>query len=195
MTDKTIKELIAEAQELGIDIHDHVAREMFESVDAKARHQAKMLTFCYLYGGTGRLSSPCPNPQSIPIREPNSKGPWKMTQEQIEAQSKIPREFKNTWMGEPFTHFDDCPAVDMPNYDRPPTTKRQQAEDRMHRVGVVPYKVEVFDDFGTLDIYTIHTTSALDARCMATIIAKGHPTNQWDDEQIELALACTKVVG
>jgi len=72
MPNKSILELIEEAQELDINVHEHVAQEVFGTVDAKTRQQAKILTFSYLYGGTGRLSSNEPNIQSIPVREPSS---------------------------------------------------------------------------------------------------------------------------
>jgi hypothetical protein len=184
---KTTKELIEEARELGVDIHDHVAQEMFGTTDVSARNRAKTLTFCYLYGGTGRTSSTRPNAQGIPIREPNAqncKTPWTMTEEGgFEVRGVPMDEFKNLWMGEPYV----------------PMTGRalKQSEDRMHRVGVVPYKVEVHDDHtGTHAVYTVHATSALDARCMAFVLDGGcdHRLNHWDDGHIELALAHTEIV-
>jgi len=220
MTDKTIKELIEEAQDLGIDIRDHVAKEMFGTVNGATRRQAKRLTFCYLYGGTGRTSRKDPDPQSIPIREPNiQKCPWTMTEEQIKAQSKIPVEFKNEWMGEPFEPGKEHPPTAvLPFFYRPPTTEQEirqaegrmhrsrppakhpQAEDRIYRGGVVPYKVKVFNDednTGNYFTYTVHATSDLDARCMAFVLDGGCQggLKHWDEGYIELALTYTEIVA
>ena len=204
MTDKTIKELIEEARELGIDLHTHVANEMFGVDNMRTRHRAKEMSFCALYGGAGRATSKNPSPQNIPRGQDtqNSKSPRKMTEEQHKAQSKVmSRQFLKQHMGEPFTHFDDCPAVDIPQYNyRPPTTTRevQQAEDRMCRVGIKLYKVRVScggDAQGT--VYTIRATSGLDARCMAFVLDSDCPFERrsWDDEHIDLAMCYTKVVG
>jgi hypothetical protein len=180
---KTITELSKEAQELGVDVHDHVAEVLWGTVNMITRHSAKQYTFCELYGGTGRVSKEGPSIQSVPPNVQNSKRPWTMTKEQIEAQT--PREFKQEWMNEPFKQYDDCPAMDIP----PP-------EDRMHRVGVVPYKVKVFNDTGW-DTYTVHATSALDARCMAFVLDGGCEAGpkHWDDGHIELAITYTEIVG
>jgi|GEM_PF-3897979 len=72
---KTIPELIEEAQALGVDLHDHVAKTLFGEVNAKTRWDAKQRTFCHLYGGTGICE---PNAQ-------NSKRLWKLTEEQFKA--------------------------------------------------------------------------------------------------------------
>ena len=86
----------------------------------------------------------------------------------------------------PCTVYDGCPAVDIP-----PT----QPEDRMLRIGVIPFEVGIFDDDGLVSTLQVHATSALDARCIAYIIDRGRKMQQWGDEQIDLALACTEVVG
>lgn len=194
MTDKTIKELIEEAREFSYDIHDHVALEMFGGLDKSARHRAKQMVLCYLYGGTGDVAAkPAPNHS------------WKMTQEQIEAQSKATSlEFKQLWMGEPFKVHDEVPVMPMHSaaYLRS-MSKHPQAEDRMHRGGVLPYKVDVLDantDFpgcsSRRTCYTIHATSALDARCMAFVLDGGCQSGlkHWDDGHIELALEHTEIV-
>jgi hypothetical protein len=69
------------------------------------------------------------------------------------------------------------------------------AESREFRAGVVLFEVEIFDADGPATIIPVHATSALDARCIAYIIDRGRKMQQWDDEQIELALACTEIVG
>ena len=95
--------------------------------------------------------------------------------------------------------------------DRPLTANRQQAEGRMyrgganrqsenriHREGVTPYKVEVLNvTGGDGTTYTVHATSALDARCMAFVLDGGCQLGlkHWDDGHIELALAHTEIVG
>lgn len=183
MPNKSILELIEEAKQLGVDIHDHVAQEVFGTVDAKTRKQAKVVTFCHLYGGTGRMSEEGPSTQSIPPNMQNSKYPWTMTKEQIEAQT--PREFKQEWMNAPFQQYDDCPAMDVP----PP-------QDRMHRVGVSEYVVWVFDDYGSAHrTYRVNTTSDLAARCIAFILDGGCKMKHWDAAHIELALVYTEIVG
>ena len=192
---KPIKELIEEARELGVDLHDYVAQEVCGAVNMETRLRAKQLTYGILYGASPHVQK---RAEEIKGRKPNvlnSKPPWLMTEEQHTAQSKVmSREFKKEHMNEPFKHFDDCPAVDIPNY-RPPATKHPQAEDQMHRAGVVQYKVRIFDEDGTVAIFPVHATSTLDARCIAYIIDRGRKMQQWDDEQIELALACTEIVG
>jgi hypothetical protein len=85
---------------------------------------------------------------------------------------------------EPYTRYADCLAADIP-----------LAEERKFRAGVTPFEVAIFDDDGLVATLPVHATSALDARCIAYIIDRGRKMQQWDDEQIELALACTKVVG
>jgi hypothetical protein len=49
-----IEKLIAEAQELGVDIHDHVAEKHFGVLNPETHRLAKNLTFCHLYGGKGK---------------------------------------------------------------------------------------------------------------------------------------------
>jgi hypothetical protein len=187
---KPIKELIEEAQELGVNIHDHVAQELWGTVNMITRHSAKQYTFCHLYGGTAG------NHKQIEGRAhpANRGGPWKMTEEQIKAQCQVPKDFKQTWMGEP---HEDRPVMEMHSvpYLRSMTEREtQQSEDRMHRVGVVPFEVKVSDGFGFHVIYTIHATTALDARCMAFVLDYGHKTKHWDDGHIERALACTEII-
>jgi len=183
MTEKTIKELIEEARELGIDVRDHVAKEMFGAVTMETRRQAKQMAFRALYS-----ASPDNHKQTEgrAAHRADSGCPRKMTEEQIKA--RVPLEFKQMWMNEPFKQYDDCPVVDMP-----------QSEGRMTRVGVVPFEVEVLDDgtAGKCTTYTVHATSALDARCMAFVLDGGCQIGlkHWDDGHIELALAYTEVVG
>jgi hypothetical protein len=174
---KPIKELIKEAQAIGVNLHDYVAQEVYGTVNMETRRRAKELTFGVLYGSTANVA-----------KKVDRGGPWKMTKEQTEVHNKaMSLEFKQEHMNEPFEQYNDCPVVDMP-----------QPEDRMHRVGVVPFKVEVLDDNGgDSTSYTIHAASALDARCMAFVLDDGCPLGlkHWDDEQIDLALACTEVIG
>ena len=45
MTEKTIPELIEEAQTLGVDIHSHVAEALWGTVNMITRHSAKQYVF------------------------------------------------------------------------------------------------------------------------------------------------------
>jgi len=140
MPNKSIKELVEEALKLGVAVYDHVAQEVFGSVNMKTRRQAKEVTFGIM-------------------------------------------------------------CVGMPQFDyMPPTTEReaQQAEDRMHRVGVVPFEVKVLDDnTGNSSLYIVHATSALDARCVAFVLDGGSPAGlrYWGDSYVELAISHTEIVG
>jgi len=133
-----------------------------------------------------------------------------MTEEQIKAQSKIPREFKNVRMGEPYKQHDDCPEMGMPPLTyRPPNHQQtegrmrradatQLPEDRMYRVGVSEYVVWVFDDpNGDHRTYLVNTTSSLAARCIAFILDGGCEAGltRWRDGHLELALNHTEIVG
>jgi hypothetical protein len=150
---KPIKELVEEAQAIGVNLHDYVAQEVFGAINMTTLHWAKQLTFGVLYGASPHVQ-------------------------------KRAKEIEG--MNEPYTGYADCPAVDIP----PPL-----AEDRMHRVGVNLFEVAIFDDDGLVVTLPVHATSALDARCIAYIIDRGRKMQQWGDEQIEVALAHTKVVG
>ena len=179
MPEKTIPELIEEALTFDVNVYDHVAEALWGLVDTITRHKAKRAVFCHLYGGSPGV-----------LKEPNSKGPWKLTEEQVQ------KEFKLT--GESFEPCDGHPVMDVSQaVFRPLTSEREirQAEDRMYRAGVVPYKVEVFNHGPTGALYTVHATSALDARCMAFVLDGGCKTRHWDDGYIELAISYTKVVG
>lgn len=183
MTDKTIEELIEEARELGVDIHTHVAKEMFGTVNMNTRQLAKQMTFGASYGGSPDVA-----------KKLDSGYPLKLTEEQLKA--RVPLKLTQEHMNEPYRHYEDCPAVDTPwplNY-WPPATNHPQSEDRMHRVGVRPYKIQVFDTYGAIDVHTIHATSELDARCIAYLIDYGHSVQHWDDGHIELALAHTEII-
>ena len=185
MTEKTIKELIEEALTFGVNVHDHVTKEMFRVVNMKTRHQAKQMIFAHLYGGSPNVAEKL-----------DSKCPWKLTEEQIKA--RTPKEFKQEWMGEPFEQPDHPVMKISRNSLRPIKRAAQQSEDRMYRAGVIPFKVEVLDDAGNDGtIYTIHATSALDARCMAFVLDGGCQLGlkHWSDGLIELALTHTKVIG
>ena len=174
MPEKTIKELIEEAQTRGVNIYDHIAEALWGAVNAETRHSAKQYTFAHMYGGS-------PNVQ-------NSKCLWLMTEEEIKA--RAPKEFRQEHMNEPFEQHDPTPVMDFS-----PAIFRQ-SEDRMHRI--VPFKVEVFNDSGFLGtIYTVHATSALDARCMAFVLDGGCAAGLtcFDGGHIELAITYTRIVG
>jgi hypothetical protein len=94
---------------------------------------------------------------------------------------------ENMLDGEPVCDY--CTAVDIPPYSR------EQTEGWAFRAGVIPFKVGIFDEDGLVVTLPVHAASALDARCIAYIIDRGRKMQQWDDEQIELALACTEIVG
>lgn len=132
------------------------------------------------------------------LKKSGSKSLWGMAEEQIKAQT--PKCFKQVWMGIPFEQQHDAyPVIPVsPSNYRPPATERQQPEDRMCRAFVVPFKVEVFNDASDEGaLYTVHATSALDARCMAFVLDGGCQLGlkHWDDGHIELALSHTKVIG
>ncbi len=173
MTEKTIKELIEEAQELGIDVHDHVAKELWGTVDTTTRQQAMQETYDAMYRGM------CKSP-AVPMGGATRK----ITEETINV---------------PFAVSNGCMAMDIP----PPKTNIQQTEDQMHRVparafrlGVVPFEVNVLDAAGNEGpVYTIHATSALDARSIAYLLDVCGGLKLWGDGQIDLAIAHTKVIG
>jgi hypothetical protein len=181
---KPIVELIKEAHELGINIHDHVAKDRYGEVNMATRRMAKQEAFSVLYGGTSNVA-----------KQQDITSPWTMTEEQIKARCRVPKDFKNEWMGEPFKPCDDRTAA--ARSQAAFRTCTRQAEDRIHRVGVVPFEVEVLNDIGDSLTYTVHATSALDARCMAFVLDGGCQLGlkHWDDGHVELALAHTEVVG
>ncbi len=97
--------------------------------------------------------------------------------------------------------YDECPVIDIPSFAYRPSTSEQeirQSEDRMHQVCVLLYKIEVLDAAGGKDgrAYTVHATSALDARCIAFVLDGGCAAGLtcFDDEHIELAITYTRVV-
>jgi hypothetical protein len=149
------------------------------------RHSAKQYTLGVLYGGSPNVA-----------KKPNSN-PWKLTEEEIKIRQTL-KEFKQEHMNEPFKQYNNCPVMDLPpSALRPIKRGTRQSEDRMYRAFVVPFKVEAFNDLGDGVVYTVHATSALDARCMAFVLDGGCQLGlkHWDDGCVELALAHTKVVG
>jgi hypothetical protein len=217
---KTIAQLFEESIERGLDTYEHVAKEIWGTVNVTTRRLAKEICFGIMYGQReGREPRSVSDSELAKLRDVGHR--WRMTEEEIEEKLKQPIEIKSEYMCEPpnIPKYDEdseqIPKADRPTFGElygarlplPESSvftdggwkpgEMRQSEDRMHRKGISTYVVEVFDDSGCEGKkYTIRADSALSARCMAFVIDGGFATGatNWDDGHIELALTYTVIL-
>jgi len=208
---KSIADLFKESVEQGLDPYEHVAKEIWGTVNVTTRRLAKEVCYGIMYGqGEARRARSVTDSELTKLRDMGHR--WRLTEEEIEEKLKQPIEIKSEYMCEPpnIQHVVPKSAAELlgdhnmlegrefrPNVPSWHSGDPQQSEDRIHRKGVATYVVEVFDDSGSESRkYTVHAASALDARCMAFILDGGCEAGlkHWDDGHIELAITYTVIL-